>query len=201
MASSINTQEVLWVSPQQRGIIPLTKVHLSRRLKRTIRQKPFTITCDTDFPRVMEHCRSLKAGRQDSWINNAIMEVYNELHRQGIAHCIACYHESAKHRQLVGGLYGVHLGGVFFGESMFSLKKDASKIALAYLIARLNAGGFKLLDIQFLTKHLQQFGAVEIAQKDFDILLQKSLATQANFHSLDSNAGCETVLQLCGHMS
>jgi leucyl/phenylalanyl-tRNA---protein transferase len=177
MADSADASEVFWVDPEERGIIPLDAFHLSRRLKRTVRDERFEIRCDGDFAAVMRGCAAATGDRPKTWINEEIVSVYSQLHRRGHAHSVETWLDG----ELVGGLYGVTLGGAFFGESMFSRVTDASKVALAHLVARLRLGGFVLLDIQFVTPHLQRFGAVAIARSRYRRLLTACLAAPAEW--------------------
>jgi len=177
MAESRHDQELFWVDPEQRGIIPLDRFHVPRRLRRTVRQAPFEIRCDTVFGEVMQACSEPAPGRPDSWINDEIIRAYTELHRLGHAHSVECWRNGV----LAGGLYGVSLGAAFFGESMFSRATDASKVALVHLVARLRAGGFMLLDTQFITRHLQQFGSREIPREAYHRLLAEALSRPARF--------------------
>jgi leucyl/phenylalanyl-tRNA--protein transferase len=159
--------EVIWVEPKRRAIIPLDGFILSRSLRKTLRSGAFIVTSDSAFAEVVRHC----ADRKETWINGEIEESYNLLFREGHAHSVECWHEG----ELVGGLYGVALGSAFFGESMFSLRRDASKVALAWLVARLKVGGYRLLDCQFMTDHLRSLGAIEIDQRDYRVLLASAL--------------------------
>lgn len=168
MADSRDAKDVFWVEPRRRAIIPLESFRPSRSLRKTIRHGDFTVTCDTAFAHVLREC----AHREETWINEEIEASYIALHERGHAHSVECWQDGA----LAGGLYGVKLGAAFFGESMFSLRKDASKVALAWLIARLVVGGFTLLDCQFMTDHLRSLGAIEIDQKDYMVLLSAALA-------------------------
>jgi leucyl/phenylalanyl-tRNA--protein transferase len=168
MADSRDADEVFWVEPRKRAILPLEAFRMSRSLRKTLRTGQFTVTHDTAFAAVVRHC----AEREETWINAQIEASYNRLHRLGHAHSIECWQDE----QLVGGLYGVRLGAAFFGESMFSLRTDASKVALAWLVARLRVGGFRLLDCQFMTEHLRSLGAVEIDQKDYVAMLASAAA-------------------------
>ncbi len=177
MAESAEDPELFWVDPVRRGILPLDGFHLPRRLKRTLRADRFEITCDRDFAAVMRGCAEPTPDRQQTWINDEIFQVYTALHQQGYAHSVEARSDGA----LVGGLYGVALGGAFFGESMFSRVTDASKIALAHLVARLLRGGFRLLDTQFVTEHLQRFGAIEISRARYRRLLREALDANAYF--------------------
>jgi leucyl/phenylalanyl-tRNA---protein transferase len=177
MAESADDPELYWVDPVQRGILPLDKFHLPRRLARTVRSERFTIECDRDFGAVMRGCAEPSAERPQTWINDEIIAVYGALYADGHAHSVEAYSDGA----LVGGLYGVSLGGAFFGESMFSRVTDASKVALAHLVARLIRGGYRLLDTQFVTEHLQRFGAIEISRARYRHLLADALKTRAYF--------------------
>jgi leucyl/phenylalanyl-tRNA--protein transferase len=167
MADSRDAGEVFWVEPKRRAIIPIDGFRLSRSLRKTLRAGTFAVTRDTAFAEVVRAC----AEREETWINAEIEESYLELHRLGHAHSVECWKEG----RLAGALYGVRLGSAFFGESMFSAERDASKVALAWLVARLKVGGFTLLDCQFMTAHLRSLGAVEIEQKDYLALLSAAL--------------------------
>ena len=169
MSDSRDAKEIFWVEPRKRAIIPIDDFRLSRSLRRTVRSGSFTVTADRAFAEVVAHC----AAREETWINRQIEESYGLLHARGHAHSIECWRDGA----LVGGLYGVNLGAAFFGESMFSAAKDASKVALAWLIARLKVGGYRLLDCQFMTEHLRMLGAIEISQKDYVELLSAALSS------------------------
>ena len=177
MAESADDPELFWVDPVRRGILPLDGFHLPRRLRRPLRADRFEITCNRDFAGVMRGCAEPTPDRPQTWINDAILTVYGELHQRGFAHSVEAMLDGA----LVGGLYGVAIGGAFFGESMFSRVADASKIALAHLVARLRLGGFRLLDTQFVTEHLQRFGAIEISRARYRRLLAEALEAEAYF--------------------
>ena len=177
MADSRGSDKLYWLDPEQRGILPLDRFHLSRRLYRTVRSGVFEVSVDRDFPATIAGCASSAPGRQDTWINPQIEHLYGQLHRMGHAHSVECRREGL----LVGGLYGVALGGAFFGESMFSFATDASKVALVHLIARLRLGGFRLLDTQFVTTHLSQFGVEEIPRDQYKILLTTALDVDATW--------------------
>ncbi len=157
MGEARDDPRIFLVEPEQRGLIPLDRFHVPARLRRTIRAGGTSVRVDTAFDAVLDACAAPGPGREDSWINAPIRRLYVELNARGHAHSIECWRDGV----LVGGLYGVTLGGAFFGESMFSRERDASKIALVHLVARLKRGGWRLLDTQFLTDHLSQFGAVE----------------------------------------
>jgi len=182
MAECKDDPSVFWVDPDWRGVIPLDAFHLPRRLARTVRSDKFQITVDRDFDQVIRKCAESTPKRAESWINGGIVEVYNELHRQGNAHSVECW----RGRQLVGGLYGVSLGAAFFGESMFSRQRDASKVALVHLVDRLRAGGYDLLDTQFVTPHLSNFGAVELPRGTYLERLRAALERQATFYPFES---------------
>jgi leucyl/phenylalanyl-tRNA---protein transferase len=173
MAESRDDPEVHWVDPRRRGIMPLDGFHLSRSLARRMRRGAFTVTVDLDFDGVVSAC----ADRGETWISHRIQRLYGQLHRRGFAHSVEV-REGAK---LVGGVYGVVLGGAFFGESMFSRVTDGSKIALAHAVQRLRAGGFSLFDTQFLTPHLASLGAIEIPRADYHRRLAAALAQPATF--------------------
>lgn len=197
MADNVDDDELFWVDPEQRGILPLDKFHLPHSLRKTIKQAPFDIRVDTDFRGVMQACRAKRPTHETSWINDEIIRLYCELAERGHAHSIECW----KDDKLIGGLYGVSIGAAFFGESMFSFETDASKIALTYLVARLKQGGYTLLDVQFQTDHLTRFGVTELVRGRYHAALQIALETEADFYSLPVNSSPEAVLQLIGHKS
>ena len=178
MADAREDERVFLIDPQRRGIIPLDAFHISRRLARTVRSGRFTVTVDQDFAAVVETCAEATDGRPDTWINWPIQHLYEALHRTGRAHSVECRLDG----RLVGGLYGVSLGGAFFGESMFSRERDASKVALVHLVARLKVGGYRLLDAQFMTEHLAQFGAREVTRVVYKRLLADALTAEADFY-------------------
>lgn len=195
MADSADDPGYFWVYPELRGVIPLERFHLPRSLAKALRDGGFRVHVDRDFPAVIAACaepsRNPLSQRRNTWINAIICDAYTELHRQGFAHSVECY--DAEDR-LVGGLYGVRLKGAFFGESMFSRATDASKVALVHLVARLRAGGFALLDTQFLTPHLARFGTEEIPRGDYLRRLGAALTVVADFHRLPMDADAATVL-------
>jgi leucyl/phenylalanyl-tRNA---protein transferase len=178
MAESADDPTLFWVDPDRRGILPLDRFHVSRKLQRRLRDGTFDVRVDTSFEHVVRACGAAHEGRLTTWINNEIIRLYTGLFRMGHAHSI----ESWRDGKLVGGLYGVALGGAFFGESMFSRETDASKVALCHLVARLGRGGFKLLDTQFITKHLTTFGAYEVNRDEFRVMLAAALAVDAEFY-------------------
>jgi leucyl/phenylalanyl-tRNA---protein transferase len=177
MAESAEDPALYWIEPEQRGVIPLDRFHVSGRLARTVRSERFTIVCNRDFEAVIDGCAEPAPGRTRTWINRRIRNLYLGLYRIGHCHTVEVYDGDA----LVGGLYGVSLGRTFFGESMFHRARDASKIALVHLVARLRAGGFRLLDTQFVTDHLKTFGAIEVARKQYHKLLAEALTGEADF--------------------
>ncbi len=177
MADSRDSDRLFWMDPEERGIIPLDQFHIPRRLLRTIRSGVFQVAVDQDFDATIAACATPMPGREDTWINARIQQLYGELHRMGYAHSVECRHEG----MLVGGLYGVALGSAFFGESMFSFVTDASKVALVHLIARLRLGGYRLLDTQFVTAHLSRFGAVAVPRAEYKTLLSRALAADARW--------------------
>lgn len=181
MAESATDPGMFWVEPKLRGIIPLDEFHVPRRLSRTVRQGIYTVRVDTAFTEVMQSCAEMTPERKDTWINRRIKQLYGELHLMGHCHSVECWQDDV----LVGGLYGVRLGGAFFGESMFSRQRDASKVALVHLVDRMNTGGFVLLDTQFNTAHLSQFGAVEIPKSEYETLLDQALTIDADFFAID----------------
>jgi leucyl/phenylalanyl-tRNA--protein transferase len=197
MAENAHDPTLYWIEPEDRGVLPLDRVNVPARLARTIRQEKFEVRVDSDFEGVIAGCAAPRPGRRTTWINRRIAELYGELFRMGYCHTIETWREG----RLVGGLYGVHLGGAFFGESMFSLERDASKVALVYLAARLIHGRFKLLDTQFVTDHLRQFGAIEISRAEFHKHLADALQVHSGFHDLPRGASPETVLQLVSQTS
>ncbi|MBV8193178.1 MAG: leucyl/phenylalanyl-tRNA--protein transferase [Alphaproteobacteria bacterium] len=169
--------KLYWLDPRLRAILPLDAFHLPQRLKRTVRQERFTVTADTAFADVVRACAEPRPGHPESWINEPIIDLYSELHRRGHAHSVECRLDG----RLVGGLYGVSVGAAFFGESMFSRERDASKVALVHLAARLIKGGFHLLDCQFMTEHLRSFGAIEVPREQFRALLNDAINGRATF--------------------
>lgn len=177
MAEARDDDELFWVDPDHRGVLPLDRFHLSRRLHRTVRSDRFEVRCDSAFTEVVRACAAPSPERPDSWINEQIVSLYSDVHAMGFAHSVEAWQEG----KLVGGLYGVSLGGAFFGESMFSRTRDASKVALVHLAARLRLGGYVLLDTQFLTDHLTQFGTEEIPRNAYQEQLADAIPRQGVF--------------------
>ena len=180
MSENIDSPDIFWVKPKIRGIIDPYKITVRKKVKQLLNKQPYIIKINTDFIRVIESCAEPSKNRENTWINSSIRDVYIELHYKGYAHSIECYSND----ELIGGLYGVAIGGVFFGESMFSKVKDASKIALLHLIDRLKKGRFTILDTQFITEHLKTFGAYEIEQENFLIILNKAPQVNADFFKM-----------------
>ncbi len=191
MAERRDAPTISWIDPKRRGILPLNRLHVPKSLRKTIRHGPFEIRCNSDFAQTIAECAKRTRGRKETWINGQIEKAINELHDMGYAHSVECWRGG----QLVGGLYGVALRGVFFGESMFSRETDASKVALVHLAARLRIGRFRLLDTQFVTDHLKQFGAIEIATRDFLNLLEAALAVYCIFPAKIDEAAVDEELQ------
>jgi len=177
MAESADDPSLFWVEPEQRGIFPLDGLHISTRLARTVRSDRYHITVNTAFERIISECAAPQSGREDTWINHRIRKLYSALHEIGHCHSIEAWDGD----DLAGGLYGVSLGGAFFGESMFHRSRDASKVALVHLAARLIAGGFSLLDTQFVTEHLRSLGAVEVSRRKYRALLDRAIQMPGDF--------------------
>ena len=192
MAESADDPALYWIEPQHRGILPLDDVHVPRRLARTLRTTDLKVRIDTDIEGVIEGCAASRPGRRSTWINERIRSLYRDLFDLGHCHTVEVWDEGS----LVGGLYGVALNGAFFGESMFSYERDASKIALVHLAARLSYGGFRLLDTQFVTDHLRQFGTIELNREEFHRLLEQALQLEADFKRLPLDADADTVLSI-----
>ena len=181
MAEARDDPRVFIIEPEQRGVIPLDAFHIPSRLRRTVRAEAFDIRIDTAFEAVLDGCAAAQGkDRQDTWINGPIRRLYSALFAMGHVHSIECWRDE----RLVGGLYGVSLGGAFFGESMFSRERDASKVALVHLVARLRTGGWTLLDAQFLTEHLSQFGALETPQAAYLRRLKPALTVRPDLSAL-----------------
>jgi len=191
MAESAEDPGLYWIEPEARGILPLNRFHVPRRLARTVASDAFEIRVDHDFAAVIDGCAAAAADRPKTWINTRIRRLYGELFELGHCHTV----ETWKAGELVGGLYGVRLGAAFFGESMFSRARDASKVALVHLVARLRRGGFRLLDTQFTTEHLKQFGAIDVDRRQYQYLLEKAIEAEADFYRLDGGATGEEALQ------
>jgi leucyl/phenylalanyl-tRNA--protein transferase len=181
MAEDASSPDLFWVSPQQRGIIPLDKFHISRSLRKALRTLDFAIRIDTDFGAVIEGCATAGSDRESTWINPTIRKLYAQLFERGVCHTVEIWDGD----ELVGGLYGLSIGAAFFGESMFHRATDASKIALAHLVERLRAGGYRLLDTQFVTDHLRTFGGIEIPREEYEVKLADALKHRGDFFAWD----------------
>ncbi len=197
MADARNDEKVFLVAPARRGILPLDGLHISHRLARTVRSDRFEVRADTAFEAVIEACAAPRAGRMETWINHTIQRLCLELFERGRAHSVEAWRDG----RLAGGLYGIALGGAFFGESMFSVERDASKVALVHLAARLRAGGFTLLDAQFMTDHLRSFGALEITKAQYHRRLADALARTGDFRALGAYVAGAAALQETSHAS
>jgi leucyl/phenylalanyl-tRNA--protein transferase len=179
MANDRHDPTIHWIDPKRRGVLPLHRFHQPRSLRKVIRRRQFDVRVDSAFARVIEACAEARPERPRTWLNDELIALYCVLHRRGYAHSVEAWREG----RLVGGVYGVSLGAAFFGESMFTHVRDASKVALAALVERLNAGGYRLLDTQFITDHLRRFGAIEIARERYRHELRRALTTPAVFYS------------------
>lgn len=192
MAESADDPALYWIEPQHRGILPLQGLHIAQRLRRMIKQDQFEIRIDSDFDAVIAGCAAAKQGRSTTWINGRIRQLYRELFDIGHCHTVEAWSQG----ELAGGLYGVQLQSVFFGESMFSARTGASKAALVHLAARLRFGGFNLLDTQFVTSHLRQFGAQEIARDAFQAMLARALTKPADYFRLPVECSGKRALEI-----
>ena len=192
MAESADDPSLYWVEPDERGTIPLDGLIVSRSLRKAVRQRRFQIRVDTAFDQVMDKCAEATTERAETWINQRIRSLYGQLHVMGHGHSVECWQND----ELVGGLYGIRLGAAFFGESMFSRATDASKVALVHLVARLNFGGFKLLDAQFMNPHLERLGAVPIKKAAYMQRLKKAVELEASFDAFINDEDVEQVLEL-----
>lgn len=190
MAESAEDNALYWVEPELRGVFPLDRFHISRSLKKQLRRATFEVRVDTAFDAVIDGCAARGPSRSSTWINGRIRSLYTQLHKLGCCHSIEAWRDGA----LAGGLYGVRLGGAFFGESMFSRERDASKVALVHLVARLNAGGFRLLDAQFVTRHLRQFGAIEVPRGDYHRLLGEAIGADSDFFAFTGDGDPDAVI-------
>jgi leucyl/phenylalanyl-tRNA--protein transferase len=198
MSDARDDDRIFLVDPQRRGVLPLRGFHVPHRLARTVRSDPYQVRVNTAFDAVVEACALARPGRTETWINRPIQEMYGALYRRGQAHSIECWQEG----ELVGGLYGVALAGAFFGESMFSTARDASKVALIHLVARLIIGRFELLDAQFMTGHLMQFGARDISRVQYRAKLASALAIpDADFYRMPAYAAGAASLQAISQAS
>lgn len=197
MAEQADDPMLYWIEPKERGVLPLDSLHVSRSLARVLRRSDHDIRIDHDFDAVVAACAAPAPGRRQTWINAEIRRLYRALFEMGHAHTVEVWSGD----ELVGGLYGVHLGAAFFGESMFHRARDMSKIALVHLVARLRQGGFELLDTQFVTDHLQRLGAVEIPRREYHRRLESAISKSADFYRLPTSTSSEEVLQLVSQTS
>lgn len=192
MAEDAGDNSLYWVEPEERGILPLSGFHVPRSLAKKVRKQDFEIRVDSAFEQVMQLCSTETDTRPSTWINSRIITLYKQLHKMGCGHSVECWQDD----ELVGGLYGIRIGAAFFGESMFSLKTDASKVALVHLVARLKAGGFALLDAQFTNDHLTQFGLATVSRNEYHLMLEPALGVDAEFDAFERDGEPEEVLRL-----
>ena len=178
MAETYSSKEIYWIEPKKRGVFYFNKIKIPKKFKRFLKNNKFQIAIDNNFKQVIENCAKLTDSRKDTWINDTIKKIYIEMHNTGLAHSVECY----LNKELVGGLYGIKIGRIFFGESMFSFVSNASKVTLVHLLERLKVGGFKILDTQFINEHLKQFGALEVSNKEFKNIIEKNINKEANFY-------------------
>jgi len=191
MAESAEDNALYWIEPEERGIFPLDGLVISRSLRKRVRHRDFEIRIDTAFAAVIDSCAAKTAGRRTTWINNRIRALYTQLHKMGVCHSVEAWRDD----HLVGGLYGVKIGAAFFGESMFSRQTDASKVALVHLLARLNFGGFQLLDAQFVNPHLERLGAIAVKKADYHLRLDPALEGEADFFAFTGDNDPDLVLR------
>ncbi len=197
MARARDDASVVWVLPEERGVIHLDDARAPRRLLRMMKSEPFEIRINTAFSEVIGACADATPARPDTWINDVIVEAYTELHFRGVAHSIECWRDG----KLAGGLYGLALGAAFCGESMFSRERDASKVAMVHLMARLKVGGFHFIDAQFYNEHLEQFGLIGVPNEDYQALLRGALEQEADFFAAPDQFSTTRVLQSITHTS
>ena len=197
MADARDDDEIFLIDPEERGVIPLDAFHVPRRLARTLRSDRFQVRINADFEAVLDACAEARPNRPETWISTPIKGLYMELYRRGFAHSVEAWQDG----QFAGGLYGVSLGAAFFGESMVSFARDASKVALAHLVARLKAGQYRLLDAQFMTDHLSQFGGVTLSRTQYRKRLSAAIASDSDFFRLEAYAGGSAVLQAISQAS
>ncbi len=177
MARSVDDKYIEWIKPKKRGIIPIDNFYIPKSLKKTLKKKNYEISIDTNFELTISKCAEIRKDRENTWINKTLKDSFIKLFEMGYAHSIEVWRDN----NIIGGLYGLTLGSAFFGESMFSSEKDGSKIALCYLIANLRLSNFLLLDIQFVTKHLKRFGAIEVSDTKYSILLENAITKKRRF--------------------
>ena len=182
MAETYSSKEIYWIEPKKRGVFLFNSIKIPKKFKKFLKKNNFQIAIDNNFEQVINNCAKLNSSRKDTWINSTIKKIYIEMHNAGLAHSVECY----LNKELVGGLYGIKIGRIFFGESMFSFVSNASKVTLVHLLERLKVGGFKILDTQFINNHLKQFGAIELSNKEFKKILDKNINKEVNFFQLAS---------------
>lgn len=197
MADSASDPGLFWMEPQLRGVLPLDDFHIAKSLRKTLRSEPFEIRIDHDFEAVIAACAQASELRPKTWISQRIQKLYCQLHALGHCHSVECWQNG----ELAGGLYGVRIGAAFFGESMFSRRNDASKVALVHLVHRLRLGGFRLLDTQYTTSHLLRFGAIEIPRRKYSKLLEQAVSAKADFHPYVGGATSDSILQFFSQIS
>ena len=178
MAETYSSKEIYWIEPKKRGVFLFNNIKIPKKFKKFLKKNNFQIAIDNNFEQVINNCAKLNSSRKDTWINSTIKKIYIEMHNTGLAHSVECY----LNKELVGGLYGIKIGRIFFGESMFSFVSNASKVTLVHLFERLKVGGFKVLDTQFINAHLKQFGAIEVSNKEFKSIIEKNINKEANFY-------------------
>ena len=178
MAETYSSKEIYWIEPKKRGVFLFNNIKIPKKFKKFLKKNNFQIAIDNNFEQVINNCAKLNSSRKDTWINSTIKKIYIEMHNSGLAHSVECY----LNKELVGGLYGIKIGRIFFGESMFSFVSNASKVTLVHLLERLKIGGFKILDTQFINEHLKQFGATEVSNKEFKSIIEKNISKEANFY-------------------
>ncbi len=178
MAETSSSKEIYWIEPKKRGVFNLNQIKIPKKFQKFLKNNSFELAIDNNFEEVINSCAKLTSIRKDTWINSTIKRIYTEMHYSGYAHSVECY----MNNELVGGLYGIKIGKIFFGESMFSLISNASKVALIHLLERLIVGGFKVLDTQFINEHLKQFGAKEVSNKEFKDIINKNINKKADFY-------------------
>ena len=178
MAETYSSKEIYWIEPKKRGVFLFNNIKIPKKFKKFLKKNNFQIAIDNNFEQVINNCAKLNSSRKDTWINSTIKKIYIEMHNNGLAHSVECY----LNKELVGGLYGIKIGRIFFGESMFSFVSNASKVTLVHLFERLKIGGFKILDTQFINEHLKQFGAIEVSNKEFKSIIEKNINKEANFY-------------------
>ena len=178
MAETCSSKEIYWIEPKKRGVFNLNNIKIPKKFRRFLKNNNFQLAIDNNFEQVISNCAKLTNSRKDTWINSTIKKIYIDMHNNGLAHSVECY----QNNDLVGGLYGIKIGQIFFGESMFSFVSNASKVTLIHLIERLKTGGFKILDTQFINEHLKQFGAIEVSNKEFKSIMAKNINKEADFY-------------------